>query len=130
MKRIRARIKALTGRGRPGMDIRDVTVAINPILRGWGNYFRTGNAAIKFVRIDRYVVSRLCRLMIKRYGRPLRPGQWRIWTREWFETHGLYRLRGTNALSGTRVVTTRKTIGEPCAGKPHARIERGMGKRA
>ena len=57
------------------MDIRDVIVAINPILRGWGNYFRTGNAAIKFVQIDRYVVSRLCGLMIKRYGRHLRPGQ-------------------------------------------------------
>jgi hypothetical protein len=26
-------------------------------------------------------------------------------------------------------VSTRKTIGKPCAGKPHARIERGMGKR-
>ena len=88
MKRIRARIKTLTGRGRPGMDIRDVIVAINPILRGWGNYFRTGNAAIKFVQNDRYVVSRLCGLMIKRYGRHLRPGQWRIWTPEWFDVCG------------------------------------------
>jgi len=75
MKRIRARIKALTGRGRARIDIRDGIVAIKPILRGWGNYFRTGNAAIKFVQIDRYVVSRLCGLMIKRYGRHLRPGQ-------------------------------------------------------
>jgi RNA-directed DNA polymerase len=59
------------------MDIRDVIVAINPILRGWGNYFRTGDAAIKFVQIDRYVVSRLCGLMTKRRGRHLRPGPWR-----------------------------------------------------
>lgn len=95
MKRIRARIKALTGRGRAGMDIRDVIAAINPILRGWGNYFRTGNAATKFIQIDRYVVHRLWRLMRKRYGRNLKPGQWKLWTRDWFETHGLYRLRGT-----------------------------------
>jgi hypothetical protein len=27
-------------------------------------------------------------------------------------------------------VTIKKIIGKPCAGKPHARIERGMGKRA
>jgi hypothetical protein len=27
-------------------------------------------------------------------------------------------------------VTIRKIIGKPCAGKPHARIERGMGKQA
>lgn len=95
MKRIRARIKALTGRGRTGTDIRDVIAAINPVLRGWGNYFRTGNAADKFVQIDRYVEYRLSRLMGKRYGRNLRPGQWLVWSREWFEAHGLYRLRGT-----------------------------------
>jgi RNA-directed DNA polymerase len=95
MKRIRARIKALTGRGRAGMDIRDVIAAINPILRGWGNYFRTGNAARKFLQIDDYVRSRLRGLMRKRYGRNLRPGQSTVWTRTWFEAHGLYRLRGT-----------------------------------
>ena len=100
MKRIRARIKALTGRGRAGMDIRDVIVAINPILRGWGNYFRTGNAARKFTQIDGYVIDRLRGLMIKRHGRNLRPGQWEIWTREWFEALGLYRLRGTNRYPG------------------------------
>ena len=68
---------------------------LNPILRGWGNYFRTGNAAQKFVQIDRYVERRLRGLMRKRYGRHLRPGQWATWTREWFEAHGLHRLRGT-----------------------------------
>jgi RNA-directed DNA polymerase len=95
MKRLRQRIKALTGRNRVGWDIREVIAALNPILRGWGNYFRTGNAADKFVQIDRYVERRLARLMRKRYGRNLRPGQWTTWTREWFEAHGLYRLRGT-----------------------------------
>src|SRR5438445_3746517 len=95
MKRVRQRIKALTGRGRAGMDIREVIAALNPVLRGWGNYFRTGNAAIRFNRIDWYVVGRLRRLMRKRYGRNLRAGQFLIWTRDWFEAHGLYRLRGT-----------------------------------
>jgi RNA-directed DNA polymerase len=100
MKRIRARIKALTGKGRAGMDIRDVIAAINPALRGWGNYFRTGNAAQKFTQIDRYVIDRLRGLMVKRHGRNLKPGQWKVWTREWFEAHGLYRLRGTNRYPG------------------------------
>jgi RNA-directed DNA polymerase len=95
MNRIRAKIKAKTGRGRVGHDIRDVIRELNSILRGWGNYFRTGNAAKKFLQIDRYVVWRLGGLMRKRYGRNLRPGQWILWTREWFEAHGLYRLRGT-----------------------------------
>ncbi len=95
MKRVRQKIKALTGRGRSGMDIREVISRINPILRGWGSYFRTGNAAIRFNQIDWYVIGRLRRLMIKRYGRNLRPGQTAVWTREWFEAHGLHRLRGT-----------------------------------
>ena len=95
MKRVRGKIKAKTLRGRAGQDIREVIADLNPILRGWGNYFRTGNAGVKFVHIDRYVVGRLRALMIKRHGRNLRPGQSATWTREWFEAHGLYRLRGT-----------------------------------
>ena len=95
MKRVRQRIKALAGRGRVGTDIREVISRINPILRGWGNYFRTGNAAIRFNQIDSYVLRCLRDLMFKRQGRNVRPGQTAIWTREWFEAHGLYRLRGT-----------------------------------
>ena len=45
---------------------------LNPVLRGWGQYFRTGNAAVKFNQIDTYVVRRLKRLRIKRKGRHLR----------------------------------------------------------
>jgi RNA-directed DNA polymerase len=95
MKRIRAKVKARTGRGRAGQDIRDVIADVNPVLRGWGNYFRTGNAAIKFVQVDYYVVGRLRDLMCKRSRRNLRAGQTAAWSREWFETQGLYRLRGT-----------------------------------
>ena len=101
MKRVREKVKARTGRGRAGQDIREVIADLNPILRGWGNYFRTGNAAVKFVQIDRYVARRLQRLMIKRFGRNLRPGQVLAWTREWFEAHGLYRLQGTIRYPGS-----------------------------
>ena len=48
-------------RGRAGQDIREVIADLNPVLRGWGNYFRTGNAAKKFNQIDRYVGDRLWR---------------------------------------------------------------------
>ncbi len=95
-KRIRRRVRALTGRNRSGVkDIRVVIRDLNPVLRGWGNYFRTGNAARKFNSIDRYVQSRLRRLLRRRYGRNLRPGQFRTWTGDWFRDQGLHRLRGT-----------------------------------
>lgn len=95
MKRVRGKIKAVTGRRSIHRDIRDVIAELNPILRGWGNYFRTGNAAKKFNRLDWYVVHRLHRLLVKRYGRNLHAGRADAWTRDWFEGHGLYRLRGT-----------------------------------
>jgi RNA-directed DNA polymerase len=95
MARLRAKVRDRTGRTRVGLDIRDVIADLTPILRGWGNYFRTGNAAIKFVQIDRYVVWRLKRLLIKKRGRNLRAGQADQWTEEWFNGHGLHRLRGT-----------------------------------
>jgi RNA-directed DNA polymerase len=96
MKRLRDKVRARTGRNRTGVrDIRDVIAELNPLLRGWGNYFRTGNAAIKFRQADDYVAFRLRRLMIKKRGRNLRAGQARAWTEEWFNGHGLHRLRGT-----------------------------------
>jgi RNA-directed DNA polymerase len=95
MKRLREKIHARTGRNRAGQDIRDVIAGVNPLLRGWGNYFRTGNAAVKFRQADRYVVWRLRTLMVKKRGRNLRAGQAQAWTEQWFNGHGLHRLRGT-----------------------------------
>ncbi len=95
MNRLRARIRDQTGRNRAGTDIRDVIADINPVLRGWGSYFRTGNAAAKFRQVDDYTVKRLRKIMIRKRGRNLRPGQWLAWDEDWFNGHGLYRLRGT-----------------------------------
>ena len=95
MKRLREKVRARTGRNRAGADIRDVIAVLNPLLRGWGNYFRTGNAADKFIQVDRYVGWRLKRLMVRKRGRNLRAGQADGWTRQWFEGQGLYRLSGT-----------------------------------
>ena len=97
MKRIRARVKGLTDRRRRAgiKDIREVIAVLNPVLRGWGNYFRTGNAADKFRQIDRHVAWRLKRLLIKRKGRHLRPGQADRWSEDWLVGLGLHRLRGT-----------------------------------
>jgi RNA-directed DNA polymerase len=75
--------------------MRDVIAALNPVLRGWGQYFQTGNAADHFTAVDDYVVKRLKSLRVKRHGRNLRAGQADRWDREYFESLGLHRLRGT-----------------------------------
>ncbi|HET7745770.1 MAG TPA: group II intron reverse transcriptase/maturase [Vicinamibacteria bacterium] len=96
MKRIRQRVKEQTGRDRCGVkDVRVVIDGLNPVLRGWGNYFRTGNAALKFNQVDTYVWRRLHGFLVKRKGRHLRAGEAQHWDRDFFWRLGLHRLRGT-----------------------------------
>jgi group II intron reverse transcriptase/maturase len=95
MQRIRQRVRELTPRSRCHADLREVIADLNPVLRGWGNYFRTGNAAERFVQLDSYVWRRLRSLRRKRKGRNLRPGEARSWTRESFWNLGLHKLMGT-----------------------------------
>jgi RNA-directed DNA polymerase len=95
MKRLRDKVRDRTGANRGGADIREVIADLNPVLRGWGSYFRTGNATVKFQQVDRFVVNRLRKLMVRKRGRNLRPGQTLQWDSDWFKGHGLYRLRGT-----------------------------------
>jgi RNA-directed DNA polymerase len=95
MKRARARVKAFTGRSQVGQDLQVVIGRLNLFLRGWGNYFRTGNAAERFVSLDRYVRWRLKRLLVKKRGRNLRAGQAGRWNPAWFDDQGLHKLMGT-----------------------------------
>ena len=88
-------MKALTSRAACHRDLRQTIGQLNPVLRGWAAYFRTGNAADKFGQVDTYVTWRLKRLRIKRAGRHLRPGQADQWTPDFFHALGLHRLHGT-----------------------------------
>ena len=103
MTAIHTRIHDLTCRRRwTGLsDIREVIRELNPVLRGWGGYFRTGNASAKFNAIDSYVRERLIRLLAVRGGqRRWRPGGRPFHPRDWphrrfVVEHGLYQLLGT-----------------------------------
>lgn len=95
---IRGRVRELTDRRRwAGVkDIRQVVEVLNPTLRGWGNYHRTGNASLKFQQVDRYVNQRLVRLLPRERDRRRRPFQLREWTPARFASElGLHRLVGT-----------------------------------
>jgi group II intron reverse transcriptase/maturase len=103
MKNVHTKIRDLTDRRRCAgiKDIRVVIRKLNPVLRGWCNYFRTGNASDKFNSIDWYVGWRLKRLLAKRGGqRKNKPGGKRFNPREWtherfVEEFGLFKLLGT-----------------------------------
>jgi len=95
VKRVKQRVKELTPNSACHRDLRDVFAKINPVLRGWGGYFATGNAARKFNQVDGYVWMRLRKLMRRRKGRNLRAGEMKRWTRDAFVELGLHRLRGS-----------------------------------
>lgn len=98
MNRLRDRIRELTDRRRlAGMkDIREVILVLNPVLRGWGNYFCTGNASLKFQQIDRYTHGRLMGLLRKRGGQRRKVYRRAEWPYARFvKDFGLHKLLGT-----------------------------------
>jgi RNA-directed DNA polymerase len=68
MTRIRARIRDLTHARGSGKEITEVINDLNPVLRGWANYFKTGNSDAKFNAVDSYVYQRLTRWQLRRGG--------------------------------------------------------------
>jgi RNA-directed DNA polymerase len=93
MKRVRTRVHELTDSRHSGKDVKQIIATLNPVLRGWGNYFRTGHAHQQFNQIDSYVYHRLADWMDRRGGQ--RKPRMEKWTRERFVGMGLYQLRGT-----------------------------------
>jgi len=64
---------------------------VNPILRGWGNYFKTGNSRMHFKSIANYTTYTLCIMLRKKHKK--RTKGWRDHPPSWFyDFHGLFRL--------------------------------------
>jgi RNA-directed DNA polymerase len=61
-----------------------VIAVINPILRGWVNYFRVGNAGRCFKFVREQVERKVRRHMMRARGR--RGYGWKRWTSEWVYT--------------------------------------------
>jgi group II intron reverse transcriptase/maturase len=95
MKAIREKVRAIVG-GRQRLDrsLQEVLDELNPVLRGWGNYFAVGNSSRKLQQIDDFVRERLYLFLSKKHGKSGRG--WGIrWRRINFYAEGLYRLTGT-----------------------------------
>jgi len=95
MKRVRERVHGLTDARHSGAkDVKEIIASVNPVLREWGNYFRTGTADREFVRIDWYVHGRITRWMLRRCGQRAR---YRLseWPLDRLLAMGLHQLRTT-----------------------------------
>ena len=94
MASIRAKVRERTSRRYASLDMAAVVENLNPVLRGWGSYFRYGNSARKFDAIDSYVHERLARLASIKHGRSGRNWATRF-TYGWLTSLGIHRLAGT-----------------------------------
>lgn len=65
VKNLKAKIKAKTRRNRPG-GIEAIAEELEPLLRGWFNYFRNGNSLNIFAMIDGWLRRRLRSILKKR----------------------------------------------------------------
>jgi len=92
-KKLRDRVRELTSNRHSGQKVEQIIAKLTPVLRGWGNYFRTGNADREFHNMDSFVITSLRRWQFRRSGQ-------RITKREPFsgdQLHGmgLHQLMGT-----------------------------------
>lgn len=92
VSRVKEKVRRATG-GRGHWDIDEAIQRVNPILRGWGNYFRYGNSSKQFDKVDRYVWWRLRWRYWGEHGKRRRG--MRDFPRDLYRENGLYRLRGT-----------------------------------
>lgn len=110
MKKVRRRVRELTDRRRRAglKDVDEVIADLNPVLKGWGNYFRTGNASKQFNQIDYYVWRRITRMLGKQRGFHGHPLAWRVahqraaWPLEKLRARGLHKLLGTIQYPGSK----------------------------
>jgi RNA-directed DNA polymerase len=95
MKAIREKTRAIAGtQHRLQRSLKEVIAEINPVLRGWGNYFAVGNSTRHFQAIDWHVRERLCLFLSKKHGKPGR-GWGQRWQHIDFRKEGLHHLVGT-----------------------------------
>ncbi len=103
MQQVRDRVKAITSpRHQLPEPVSAIVDQLNPVLRGWGAYFRKGNASQQFRHLDEYVRERLALFLSKKAGR--RGRRWHCHTLAFFRALGVYELAGT--VAGHRAAPT------------------------
>jgi len=90
MEKITERIKAVTSeKWRLSLSMEELVKTLNPILRGWANYFKVGTSWKQFDKVDSFTYRRL--LLFRRRKHRQRIMSWSGVGDE-FKRLGLYRL--------------------------------------
>jgi len=107
-KALRLKLRGITRRGRAG-SMEAICTELEPILRGWYQYFRNGNSGGTFQTISQWLRRRLRSLLHRRHkGRGMGAPTLNVrWTKAYFASAGFFDLaaalhtyrRGHHALS-------------------------------
>lgn len=91
MKSVKKKIQEVVRKGQH-LDLPDlIKKQVNPILRGWGNYFKTGNSRKHLLSIANYATYTLTIMLRKKHKK--RGKGWRDHPPSWFyDYHGLFNL--------------------------------------
>ena len=91
MKTVKQKIREVVRTGQHWNLPELVKERVNPILRGWGNYFKTGNSRKHFLSIANYTTWTLCIMLRKKHKK--RSKGWRDHPPSWFyDYQGLFKL--------------------------------------
>ena len=101
---------------------------MNPVLRGWVNYFAVGHSSRCFTFVKDWVEKKIRRHLMR--ARKRKGLGWQRWSRRWlYDELGLYnqyRVRRAEAESESQsssighITLGAKQAGKPSAGNPHA----------
>lgn len=81
MKSIKGKVKEIIKYSQ-SLQMTEVAERLNPVLRGWGNYFKTGNSKERFKEIDNYVTYNLTIMLRKKHQK--RTKGWREHPPQWY----------------------------------------------
>src|ERR1039458_4617971 len=86
--------------------VETVIAKINPVLRGWVNYFRVGHSSICFGVVKRWVEEKVRRHLMRARGR--KGFGWTRWSSEWlYDRLGLFNNYQLRRWSGAKVAPAR-----------------------
>jgi RNA-directed DNA polymerase len=94
MNRVRQKLRETIGKDYD-CSLEDKIELVNPILRGWANYFNWLNSGEHFHKVGRYVIQRLNRWQRRKQGR-VRRSYRKLHGNDLYQ-RGLYRITGTIA---------------------------------
>ncbi|MFC1671856.1 group II intron reverse transcriptase/maturase [Planctomycetota bacterium] len=88
VERFKVQIRNLTRRRTP-LKLQELICEVNPVIRGWGNYYRKANVRRLFHQLDGWIERRVYSFKAKRW----RNGMWRKYpSSRLIEEYGLVRL--------------------------------------